>query len=74
MATTTEMRTGTCTQHGTVEAERQLPKLTFPVLVTGTMRYFAKRKPFRCPECGAVVTYASTPGPRRQSPSASGDA
>ncbi|HZC29878.1 MAG TPA: hypothetical protein VE261_00055 [Gaiellaceae bacterium] len=56
MATTTETRTGTCATHGTVEAERQVPKQTFPFLVTGPMRWFAKWKPFRCPECGAAVT------------------
>ena len=56
MATTTERRTGTCSTHGTFEAERLLPKLTFPFIVTGSMRYLAKRKPFRCPECGSAVT------------------
>lgn len=56
MATTTETRTGTCVTHGAVQAERQLPKLTFPFVVTGAMRYLAKRKPFRCPECGSPTT------------------
>ena len=56
MATTTETRTGTCTTHGTVQAERQLPKLTFPFFVTAPLRYLAKRKPFHCPECGSPVT------------------
>jgi hypothetical protein len=56
MATTTESRTGTCRTHGIVQAERQLPKLTFPFVVTAPMRYLAKRKPFRCPECGSPVT------------------
>lgn len=56
MATTVETRTGTCPTHGRVEAERRLPKLTFPFLVTLAMRSFAKRKPFRCPDCGAPVS------------------
>jgi hypothetical protein len=56
MATTTETRIGTCTTHGTVQAERQMPKLGFPFLVTGPKRYLAKRKPFRCPDCGSPVT------------------
>jgi hypothetical protein len=56
MATTTDKRTGTCARDGTVQAERQLPKLTFPFLITAPMRYFAERKPFRCPECGSPVT------------------
>jgi hypothetical protein len=56
MATTPETQTGTCTTHGAVQAERQLPKLTFPFLITAPMRYFARRKPFHCPECGSTVT------------------
>ncbi len=56
MSTTTETRTGTCPTHGKVRAERHVPKLTFPFVVTWPMRYLAKRKPFRCPECGAAVT------------------
>jgi len=56
MATTTETRTGTCETHGAVLAERQLPTLTFPFLITAPMRYLAKRKPFHCPECGSAVT------------------
>ncbi|HKD93120.1 MAG TPA: hypothetical protein VKB43_00220 [Gaiellaceae bacterium] len=56
MATTTETQTGTCATHGSVQAERQLPKLTFPFLITAPMRYFARRKPYRCPDCGSPVT------------------
>jgi hypothetical protein len=56
MATITETQTGTCETHGPVQAERRLPKLTFPFLVTAPMRYLAKRKPFRCPDCGSPVT------------------
>ena len=55
MATTIETQRGTCPTHGTVEAERLMPKLTFPFLVTAPMRYMAKRKPFRCPDCGVPV-------------------
>ena len=54
--TTIETRTGTCPTHGTVQAERRVPKLGFPFFVTATMRYFARRKPFRCPDCGSPVT------------------
>ncbi len=56
MATITETRTATCPTHGSVLAERRIPKLTFPFLVTAAMRYLAKRKPFRCPDCGAAVS------------------
>jgi len=54
--TTTETQIGTCATHGSVQAERQLPKLTFPFLITAPMRYFARRKPYRCPDCGSPVT------------------
>lgn len=56
MASQTQTKMGTCPTHGTVQAERQVPKLTFPFLVTGPMRWFAQRKPYRCPECGAEVS------------------
>jgi hypothetical protein len=56
MPTDNETRAGTCSTHGTVQAERQLPKLTFPFLITAPKRYLAKRKPYRCPECGSNVT------------------
>jgi hypothetical protein len=56
MPSETESRTGTCSTHGTVQAERLLPKLTFPFLITAPKRYFAKQKPYRCPECGSDVT------------------
>jgi hypothetical protein len=55
MSSTLETRIGVCSMHGTVRAERRLPKVTFPFLVTAPMRYLARRKPFRCPECGAPV-------------------
>jgi hypothetical protein len=55
MATTIETRKATCPTHGPVDAERTLPKVTFPFLVTAPKQYFAKRKPFRCPDCGAPV-------------------
>lgn len=55
MSSTIETRTGTCPEHGTVQAERRLPGLTFPFIVTALLRSFAKRKPFRCPDCGAPV-------------------
>ncbi len=56
MASTIETQTGTCATHGTVNAQRPLPSLTFPFIVTAGMRFVARRKPFRCPECGSPVT------------------
>ena len=55
MATSIETRTGNCATHGTVQAERRLPQLAFPFIITASMRYFAQRKPFRCPECGSPI-------------------
>ena len=56
MASVTDPRTGTCSTHGLVEAERRPPKLTFLFILTGSTRFLVKRKPFRCPECGSPVT------------------
>lgn len=52
----TETRTGTCPTHGTVQAERQMPRPGFPFVVYAIRRLFAARKPYRCPDCGAPVT------------------
>ena len=65
MATTIETRTATCATHGTVNAERPLPELTFPFLITAPKRYLAKRKPFRCPQCGSSVTPLPSGGTSR---------
>ncbi len=54
MATQTETAPGHCPTHGDVEATREIPKITFPPIVTAVMRAVAKRRrPFRCPTCGA---------------------
>jgi hypothetical protein len=55
MAKETETITGTCATHGTVEATRDLPRITFPPIYTAIKRSLAKRHPFRCPECGEPV-------------------
>ena len=46
----------TCPKHGQVQAVRQVPKVKFPFLITGPARYFAARRPYHCPECGAKVS------------------
>ena len=46
-------RQGTCPTHGQVTAEKQLPKLKFPFVVTVPARAAAAMRPYRCPECGA---------------------
>jgi hypothetical protein len=55
MATETQTTTGNCPTHGTVEAVREIPRVTFPPLITAALRALAKRRPYRCPTCGAKV-------------------
>jgi hypothetical protein len=50
-----QTRTGRCETHGTVEGTREIPRLQFPYLVYGVQRWLAKRRPFRCPTCGAPI-------------------
>jgi predicted RNA-binding Zn-ribbon protein involved in translation (DUF1610 family) len=55
MSTETQTTTGDCPTHGTVQATRQIPRVTFPPIITAIRRALAKRHPFRCPTCGAEV-------------------
>jgi hypothetical protein len=48
-------RQGTCPIHGRVTAEKKVPKLKFPFVVTASARAAAAIQPYRCPECGAKV-------------------
>jgi hypothetical protein len=50
-----QTRPGSCPDHGTVEATREIPQLKFPFFVYAVLRAIAKRRPFRCPQCGAPV-------------------
>ncbi len=52
----TRTRQGTCRTHGRVQAEKRLPKLGFPFVITGVARGFAAMRPYRCPDCGAKVS------------------
>jgi len=54
--TETETRTGTCSDHGQVEATREIPRMGFPYLYFAVTRAMARRRPFHCPTCGAAVT------------------
>jgi hypothetical protein len=49
-------RPGICPTHGPVEARRDVPKIKFPFVITGTARGIAALRPYRCPECGAKVS------------------
>jgi hypothetical protein len=55
MATETQTRTGDCPTHGEVEGTRELPRVTFPPIINAVRRAMAKRRPYRCPTCGAAV-------------------
>jgi hypothetical protein len=54
----TVTRPGRCAVHGEVRAQRQLPKLGFPFLVTGLARVLAAGRRYRCPECGGRTSAA----------------
>ena len=52
----TRTRQGTCRTHGRVQAEKQLPKINVPFVITAPARGFAAIRPYRCPACGAKVS------------------
>lgn len=49
-------RPGTCPTHGHVTAEKQVPKLKFPFVITGLARSLAAARPYRCPSCGSKAS------------------
>lgn len=55
MATELETTTARCTTHGLVQATREIPAIGFPFVVFAARRYFARRRPFCCPTCGAPI-------------------
>jgi hypothetical protein len=56
MPNETQTNTGLCPTHGDVEATRQIPRVTFPPIITAVMRAIAvRRRPYLCPTCGAAV-------------------
>jgi hypothetical protein len=55
MAKEVQTHAGRCSTHGTVEATREVPEMGFPFVVYASWRAVARRRPFRCPECGAAV-------------------
>jgi hypothetical protein len=56
MANEVETRTGHCPAHGDVEATREIPKMGFPFIYFTITRAIARRRPFRCPDCGEPIT------------------
>jgi hypothetical protein len=59
MATEVQTQAGRCPAHGTVEATREVPEMGFPFVVYAIRRAVARRRPFRCPECGSAVPTAT---------------
>ena len=56
MAADIQTALGDCPTHGEVEATRQIPRVTFPPIITAVRRALAKRRrPYLCPTCGAAV-------------------
>jgi hypothetical protein len=55
MATETQTAIGDCPTHGEVEATRDIPRMAFPPMITAVRRALARRRPYRCPTCGARV-------------------
>ena len=55
MAKETETQTGRCPEHGEVQATREIPKMGFPFVYFAVTRALARRRPFRCPDCGKPV-------------------
>ena len=51
-----QTRSGSCPTHGAVEGTREVPGSGFPFVVNAVRRYMARKKPYRCPTCGAPVT------------------
>ena len=55
MATETQTQRGRCATHGEVQATREMPRMSFPVIVYAIRRSMAKKRPYLCPECGNPV-------------------
>jgi hypothetical protein len=55
MTTETQTALGHCPTHGEVEATREIPRLSFPPIITAVRRAIAKGRPYRCSTCAAPV-------------------
>jgi hypothetical protein len=53
-----QTRSGVCETHGMVEGVREIPRLQFPFVVYGVLRWRARHSPFLCPRCDAPVKAA----------------
>jgi hypothetical protein len=55
MAKEVETQAGRCQSHGTVQGTREIPGMGFPFVYFAIARSLARRRPFKCPECGEPV-------------------
>jgi hypothetical protein len=56
MSKETQATIALCPTHGEVEALREIPRVTFPPMITAVMRAIAqRRRPYLCTACGAPV-------------------
>lgn len=55
MASEIQTTIGDCPTHGQVEAIRELPRITFPPMISAIRRAIAQRRPYRCPTCRNAV-------------------
>jgi len=53
-----QTRSGRCPSHGVVDATRILPRLKFPIVVSGVQRLLALAGPYKCPRCNARTVKA----------------
>lgn len=52
----TRTRPAHCPTHGDVRAEKKVPKIKFPFVITGVARGLGALRAYRCPACGAKAT------------------
>jgi len=53
MSPEVQTQSGSCPTHGTVTATREIPEIKFPFAYYAAVRALARRRPFRCPQCGS---------------------
>ena len=70
MVNEVQTQAGRCSAHGNVEATREVPEMGFRFVVYALRRAIARRRPFRCPECG--TSFLADPVFRRQAAETTG--
>ena len=55
MATEMQTQSGRCPIHGDLDGVRHMPTSGFPWIYHAVRRMMARRRPFRCPNCGEPI-------------------